>query len=105
MTNDRETLIAGIVYKLRQARDAATSDVIKGTLDEVIRALQRGEELDHEMLALQVNLAANDFSHDIQMREKLQDISDKIVNQLPLLLEKPPEPEEEPGADVAGQEA
>lgn len=101
MMTDRDSLIMGIVYKLRQARDAATSDVIKGALDEVIEALQRGGDLDYDMLELQVNLAANDFSHNMQMMDELRDIGDLIVNQLPLLLmEEPPEPDEEPGADV-----
>jgi len=100
MMTDRDSLIMGMVYKLRQARDATISEVIKGALDEVIEALQRGGDLDYDMLELQVNLAANDFSHNMQMMDELRDIGDIIVNQLPLLLEEPPEPDEEPGADV-----
>ena len=103
MMTDRDSLIMGIAYTLCQARDAAASDLIKSELDLVIQALQRGGDLDYDMLGLQVNLAANDFLLDIPTMEELHDIGYKIVNQLPLL-EKPPEPTEEPGADPAEQE-
>ena len=92
MATDRDSLILGIVFTLRQARDAAASNLIKGELDLVIEALQRGGDLDYDMLGLQVNLAANDFLLDKPMMDELHDIGDKIVNQLPQL-EKPPVPE------------
>jgi hypothetical protein len=104
MIVDRDSLIMRIVPRLRQARDAAVSDVIRGELDQVVEALQSGGDLDYRMLGLQVNLAANDFINDRLMMEELKEIGATITNELPLLLEESLEPAEEPEAEVAEQE-